>query len=328
MTELKQLKIYCYGEQYLDFNSQKKGNYADNIQYYYWKRLHDYFTDDPNDATYYLIPIIYNTMPINKEEILKIFDKIYTNYPYLKKSISDNICNHIVLASTHYQQLYTIISKNISKHIIYFDPNSDTTSYFDQTKDIAIVPCVKNYHSEKYNNYLNNILEQRTTKVFFMGSFNLENHANRYRVIMNILKDKRILEDKNWVIRQKMVTTKNVDEYEKLLSKSVFGLVVRGDCVWSPRLAEVIVHGCIPVIIKKNYILPFENLIDYKDFAIIIDEDNTNILYDTINNLSNEQIKKLKENVIKISNYFKYSLEDSNDAIYLSLKSLMHQTSK
>ena len=316
------LKIFCYVERHLDFYSRKKGNYADFIQEYLWVKLHKYFVTDPENANFYLIPIFSNN-GTDEQKVFDTFDVIYNKYPYLKQSIFDGICNHIIIPSPIDKILNKVIPEKIKKSIIYLNVNSNPTENFDKNIDVSLVPCFKNYYSEKYEMYLKNDIRNRLTKVLFIGSFDESRHSTRAHIMKNILSDVRILNNEKWVVKNQTVTTKTIDVYEKRLSESIFSLVIRGDCVWSPRVAEVIVHGCIPVIILKNYILPFEDIIDWDKFAIIINEDHINVLYDTIENLTSEKILELRENVLKVSDFFKYNTNYvHNDASYLSLVDL------
>ena len=64
-------------------------------------------------------------------------------------------------------------------------------------------------------------------------------------------------------------------QYVENLRRSVFCLCPRGFAVWSPRLYESIVSGCIPVIIADNIHLPFSfkgSGVDWRDFSIMVPE--------------------------------------------------------
>lgn len=43
---------------------------------------------------------------------------------------------------------------------------------------------------------------------------------------------------------------------------------------WSPRLAEAIVFGCIPVIIADDIVLPFANAIPWEEISMFVDEED------------------------------------------------------
>lgn len=60
--------------------------------------------------------------------------------------------------------------------------------------------------------------------------------------------------------------------YMALLRDSTFALVPHGDGRWSHRLVEAIGAGAIPVIIADSLTLPYEQLINYRDLCVWIDE--------------------------------------------------------
>jgi len=53
---------------------------------------------------------------------------------------------------------------------------------------------------------------------------------------------------------------------------TTFSLVVRGDALFSYRLLEVMSAGVIPVIFSDNWVLPFEEIINWDKFSIRINE--------------------------------------------------------
>lgn len=60
--------------------------------------------------------------------------------------------------------------------------------------------------------------------------------------------------------------------YAQLMRESEFALVPRGDNLFSVRLVEGLSFGTIPVILADNWVLPFPDLLDWRQFAIIIAE--------------------------------------------------------
>lgn len=60
--------------------------------------------------------------------------------------------------------------------------------------------------------------------------------------------------------------------YEALLDASVFGLVPRGDALFSYRLLEIIARGAIPVVLSDGWVLPFDRTLDWREIALRIPE--------------------------------------------------------
>ena len=64
------------------------------------------------------------------------------------------------------------------------------------------------------------------------------------------------------------------DEYVALHARSRFSLCPRGDAVYSFRFVEALSCGAIPVLYGDGWVLPFSELVDYHDFAVVIAEDD------------------------------------------------------
>ena len=79
-------------------------------------------------------------------------------------------------------------------------------------------------------------------------------------------------------------------QYSDLLLHSEFSLVLAGQGQHSYRLIEVLSSGAIPVIISDNFVLPFAEDINWKDFAVLFPENgDLNALEVALRKLSTEE---------------------------------------
>ena len=81
-------------------------------------------------------------------------------------------------------------------------------------------------------------------------------------------------------------------EYFNHMERNTFILCVRGAGNFSYRLYESMMMGRIPVIIDTDQVLPFEDIIDYSEFAIRIDY---GYLYSKTSGIQIEILSKIKD---------------------------------
>ena len=116
-----------------------------------------------------------------------------------------------------------------------------------------------------------------------------------------IFKHFRSLRRADWDLSSEGQVTPS--EYEQLLGNSKFCLHVRGTRVQSPRLIEVMVFGCVPVIIADGYELPLAWLLDWDSFSIRVAEDE----YDRVPKLLDDaNWAEMHDNLRRVVGFFVY----------------------
>ena len=126
----------------------------------------------------------------------------------------------------------------------------------------------------------------------FMGRFD----THKCRIIMNNL----LKNDKQFSFYNSV----DFNTYKNILNRSIFTLAPRGCGYTSFRIYEAILSGSIPIYIWENKkILPFEDILNWDEFSIIIHENDIEKL-PTI--LKNSNINKLQENLHKVKQWFSF----------------------
>ena len=62
--------------------------------------------------------------------------------------------------------------------------------------------------------------------------------------------------------------------YYEDMQRSLFCLCPLGWAPWSPRLVESVFFGCIPVIIADDIVLPFSDVIPWREIAVFVPEED------------------------------------------------------
>ncbi|KAF6158610.1 hypothetical protein GIB67_040124 [Kingdonia uniflora] len=102
-----------------------------------------------------------------------------------------------------------------------------------------------------------------------------------------------------------IVTPLRSSNYDEDLGSSIFCGVLPGDG-WSGRMEDSILHGCIPVVIQDGIFLPYENVLNYPNFAVRIREDEISNLTQILRGFNETKVEFLLANVQKIWQRFIY----------------------
>ncbi|BFG06431.1 exostosin-2 [Drosophila madeirensis] len=99
---------------------------------------------------------------------------------------------------------------------------------------------------------------------------------------------------------------KKLLEYPRLLSRGKFCFVGRSLRLGQPDLVEIMSESCIPVIAIDNYVLPFEDVIDWSLASVRIREFELHSVMQKLKAISNVKIVEMQKQVQWLySKYFK-----------------------
>ncbi|KAL2346699.1 hypothetical protein Fmac_000699 [Flemingia macrophylla] len=98
---------------------------------------------------------------------------------------------------------------------------------------------------------------------------------------------------------------KDIDlDYYSFMLNSKFCLCPSGYEVASPRIVESIYAECVPVILSKNYTLPFSDVLRWEGFSVQVDVSDIPRLKEVLSAIPESEYRKLKHGVKAVRRHF------------------------
>ncbi len=181
-------------------------------------------------------------------------------------------------------------------------------SRFEPSKDVSAV-CSLSYHLPRDavamravvplsvgapEGYERRTEDHRPITVSFRGN-------SRGSLRAKVFDEYRKLGREDWDLEAEGQVTPGA--YMDLMANSKFCLHVRGTRVQSPRLIEVMMFGCVPVIIADGYDLPLSWLLDWDKFSIRLPEAEYARLPEVI---ANTDWRAMHDNLRRVLGFFVY----------------------
>ena len=104
------------------------------------------------------------------------------------------------------------------------------------------------------------------------------------------------LKNKNGYLFQNSIS---YDTFSNTMSRSIFSLCPRGYGATSFRICEALQHGSIPVYISDRPWVPFNDIIDFNDYGVIVNEKEIDHIDNILKSISKQEI----DNKINIGKY-------------------------
>ncbi|KAK4382141.1 putative glycosyltransferase [Sesamum angolense] len=111
--------------------------------------------------------------------------------------------------------------------------------------------------------------------------------------------------------------------YSKELLGSKFCLHVKGFEVNTARIGDALYYGCVPVIIANHYDLPFQDILNWNSFSVVVATLDIPLLKRILQGISVAEHLILQDNVLKVRKHFQWHLSPVDyDAFYLVMYEL------
>ncbi|UYV71618.1 EXT2 [Cordylochernes scorpioides] len=97
--------------------------------------------------------------------------------------------------------------------------------------------------------------------------------------------------------------------YPALLARSKFCLVSRGGRLGQMALSDALMYGCVPVIVADNYVLPFQEVLDWKRAAVIFGEEEVGELVEHLASIPDSRVAELRSQACFLWDSYFHSME-------------------
>ncbi|KAF4397127.1 hypothetical protein G4B88_008973 [Cannabis sativa] len=315
----KSFKIYVYPHKkndpfaniLLPVNFEPSGNYASES--YFKKSLFNsqFITKNPKEADLFFLPFsiarLRHDTRIGVEGIQNFIRDYITNvsqkYPYWNRSDGGD---HFYVACHSIGKSAMEKTSEVKFNVIQVVCSS---SYFVAAYIAHKDACLPQIWPRK-DNPPNLFSPKRKKLAFFAGGINSPVREKLLQVWRN---------DTEIFVHYGRLKTPYADE----LLGSKFCLHVKGFEVNTARIADSLYYGCVPVVIANYYDLPFNDILDWKTFSVIVPTMDIPLLKEILKNISYDEYLRLQSNVLKVRKHFQWHLKPIDyDAFHMVMYEL------
>ncbi|XP_027079061.2 probable glycosyltransferase At5g03795 isoform X1 [Coffea arabica] len=299
----RKFKVYIYrdGDPKTYYQTPRKltGKYASEGYFFQNIRESRFITDDPDKADLFFIPISCHKMRglatsyENMTVIVKEYvESLIAKYPYWNRTLGADhffvVCQDVGVRAT--EGLPFLVKNSIR---VACSPSYDVG--FIPHKDVALPQVLQPFALPRGGNDV----ENRTILGYWAGSRNSKIRVILAREWMNdtelYVKDSRISRATGELV------------YQKKFYRSKFCICPGGSQVNSARIADSIHYGCIPVILSDYYDLPFNDILDWKKFSVILKQKDVYQLKQILKSITQTEFVSLHNNLVKIQKHFQWN---------------------
>ncbi|XP_064993131.1 probable glycosyltransferase At5g03795 isoform X1 [Musa acuminata AAA Group] len=304
------LKVYIYkdGSRPIFHRPELKGIYAS--EGWFMKLMHEnknFVVKDPNKAHLFYLPYSARRLEqalyvLNSHNIqpLMIFLRNYVNeisvkYPFWNRSRG---ADHFLVACHDWGPYTTKWHQELRQNTIKALCNADVSEgVFIRGKDVSLPETSIRNPRRPLRDIGGKPASQRTILAFFAGQMH-----GRVRPILLQYWSGRDENIKIYGPLPKGVAKKM--SYAEHMKSSKFCICPMGYEVNSPRIVEAIYYECVPVVIADNFVLPFEEVLDWHAFSVVIAEKDIANLKDILLRIPQSEYVTMQMNVKKLQKHF------------------------
>ncbi|XP_020599962.1 probable glycosyltransferase At5g03795 [Phalaenopsis equestris] len=298
MEERFRVYIYPDGDPKTYYQTPRKltGKYASEGYFFQNIRESRFHTEDPDQANIFFIPISCHKMRGKgiSYENMTILVKNYVEglmrkYPFWNRTLGADhflvTCHDVGVRA--FEGLPSLIKNSIR---VVCSP-SYNVGYIPH-KDVALPQVLQPFALPAGGNDVAN----RKILGFWAGHRN-----SKIRVILA-----RVWENDTELAISNNRISRAIGElvYQKQFYKSKFCICPGGSQVNSARITDSIHYGCVPVILSDYYDLPFNDILDWQKFSLIVKEKDVYQLKSILKSVSDEEFIALHKGLVEAQKHF------------------------
>ncbi|KAJ4835124.1 hypothetical protein Tsubulata_046698, partial [Turnera subulata] len=295
----KNLKVFVYqdeGEDMACYQPGKlTGKHASEGYFFVNIRESRFLTPDPSKAHLFIVPVPcqnphvlgrrYEDLTIPLRDLVT---RLITKYPYWNRtSGADHVfvtCRDSGVIAT--EQLAILLKNSIR---VICSPSYDTK--YVPHKDVSLPQISQPFLHPAAGSDTRN----RTMLAFWTGRHSSRLRRNLVKVWEN---------DASFDIQSNCLP-----QCQEKFYNSKFCICPKGrrSQVLGSRMAYSIRYGCVPVIMADQYVRPFDDVLQWSKFSVILKENDVDNLKKILEGISDAEYRALQANTIKVQKHFQWN---------------------
>nr|GMD41538.1 probable glycosyltransferase At5g03795 [Ipomoea batatas]GME19674.1 probable glycosyltransferase At5g03795 [Ipomoea batatas] len=296
-------KVYVYedGQPPVAHYGPCKSIYAIEGHFIHAMDFSQFRTTDPDSAHVFFLPFSVTVLskmiyvanshdwsPM-KRTALDYVQSIARKYPFWNRTLG---ADHFMLSCHDWGPEISASIPNLQKYAIRALCNANTSERFNPKKDVSIPEI--NLPDGTTNGLIGGPPPtERPVLVFYAGGL----HGPVRPILL------KHWENKDEDIKVHSYLPKNVS-YHGMMRKSKYCLCPSGYEVASPRMVEALYTGCVPVLIKRGYVPPFSDVLNWTAFAVIIPVEDIPNLKKILTDIPQTQYEVLQRRGVEVRRHF------------------------
>ncbi|XP_052175019.1 probable glycosyltransferase At5g03795 isoform X2 [Diospyros lotus] len=299
----KQLKVFIYeeGEPPVFHYGPCKHAYAIEGLFIQSMEVSQFRTWDPEEAHVFFLPfsvtmitqVVYvvnsHDWSSMKNTAMDYVNLIAAKYPYWNRSLG---ADHFILACHDWAPEISFAVPNLYNNSIRALCNANTSEQFNPARDVSI-PEIHLPTGTTEGILGGPPPSRRPVLVFYAGGI----HGPIRPVLLEHWENK----DPDVQVHQYL--PENVSYYG-MMRKSKYCICPSGYEVASPRMVEGLYMGCVPVLIKDHYVIPFSDVLNWETFSVIVAVEDIPNLKRILMGISSTQYLKMQRRGLQMRRHF------------------------